>query len=68
MENNIGFNDRAVRIGGGVVLLALAIMKPDWPLSWLGWIGVVPVVTGIWGWCPLYSVFGIDTRSSRTSE
>ena len=66
MENNVGFRDRAIRIAAGILLLALAVFKPDWSFSWLGWIGVVPVVTGIWGWCPLYKVLGINTGDVRT--
>ena len=66
MENNVGFQDRTIRIAVGIALLALAVFKPDWPFSWVGWIGIVPVVTGIWGWCPLYSLFGINTGRMHT--
>lgn len=65
MENNVGFPDRTVRVTVGIILLALAVFKPDWSLSWLGWIGIVPVVTGIWGWCPLYKLLGIDTGEAH---
>jgi hypothetical protein len=54
---NEGSADRVVRVLIGVALVALAITK-----GWLwAWIGVVPILTGAFGVCPLYSVLGINT-------
>lgn len=54
---NEGGADRAVRIVLGVALLALAFTgKTAW-----GYLGVVPLATGLLGTCPLYSVFGFST-------
>ena len=50
---------RAMRIpNGSVVLLALVFVGPQTPL---GWIGIVPLATGLLGWCPLYTLLGINT-------
>ena len=57
MPRNESGLDRALRIILGLVLIALALTgKTAW-----GWIGVVPLVTGLVGMCPLYSIFGINT-------
>lgn len=54
---NEGSADRVVRVVVGVALVALALTK-----GWMwAWIGVVPILTGALGVCPLYSVFGINT-------
>ena len=50
--------DRALRIVLGLGLLSLAVAGPQTP--W-GYIGVVPLVTGLLGSCPLYTVFGLST-------
>ncbi|MEL6195924.1 MAG: DUF2892 domain-containing protein [Myxococcota bacterium] len=51
--------DRAIRIVLGVALLALAFVGPKTP--W-GFIGLIPLVTGALGRCPLYRVLGICTK------
>jgi hypothetical protein len=58
MAKNVGGVDRALRIVVGLVLLALVFIGPQTP--W-GWIGVVPLFTGLIGWCPAYLPFGIKT-------
>lgn len=50
--------DRAMRVGLGVTLLALAFVGPQTP--W-GFIGVVPLLTGLIGSCPIYTLFGMST-------
>ncbi len=50
--------DRAVRVVVGLGLLGIAFFGPKTP--W-GYLGVVPLLTGIAGTCPLYSVLGIST-------
>lgn len=50
--------DRAVRVVAGIALLALVFVGPQTP--W-GLVGLVPLVTGLAGTCPLYRVFGIST-------
>lgn len=57
---NEGTLDRAVRVVLGLGLIGLVFAGPHTPL---GWIGVVPLATGLVGFCPLYKVLGIDTCS-----
>lgn len=63
---NVGWLDRLVRILFGAVLVAWALgylgPVPSW--GWAGWIGVVPILTGVFGVCPLYSALGISTCKS----
>ena len=60
MKANVGALDRSARIAVGIVLLA-AVVFIDSPLRWWGLIGVVPLLTGALGYCPLYGLFGFDT-------
>lgn len=57
-KSNVGGIDRVLRIAVGVVLIALAVTGKLVP--W-GWIGVVPLLTGLFGTCPLYSLIGLST-------
>lgn len=52
--------DRAVRVILGVVLIALAFVGPRTP--W-GFVGIVPLLTGAVGSCPLYTLFGMSSCS-----
>ncbi|TFU05505.1 DUF2892 domain-containing protein [Polymorphobacter arshaanensis] len=58
-KTNIGSIDRILRIVAGLVLIALVFVGPKTP--W-GWIGVVPLLTGLMSSCPIYSIFGISSR------
>ncbi len=51
--------DRALRVALGVGLLALAFVGPKTPL---GYLGIIPLVTGAAGTCPVYSLLGLSTR------
>ena len=55
---NVGSIDRILRIVLGIVLIALVFVGPK--TSW-GWIGIVPLLTGLVGFCPLYSLVGLNT-------
>ena len=59
---NVGTADKVIRIILGLVLLALVFVGPQTPL---GWIGIIPLATGLIGFCPLYSVFGINTCPTK---
>jgi len=61
LKVNEGTIDRVLRVVLGAALIAGYFLNPDGAWSWLYWIGVVPLLTGAAGWCPLYSVFGINT-------
>lgn len=58
MNNNVGNVDRALRVLGGATLIALTLMGTIGP--W-GWIGAVPLLTGLFRYCPAYTLFGIRT-------
>ncbi len=60
MTRNEGTLDRALRIILGLALISLVFVGPQTP--W-GWVGLIPLVTGAVGTCPLYSIFGISTCS-----
>lgn len=55
---NVGGIDRGLRIVAGLVLVALAATQT---LGVWAWIGVIPLATGLIGWCPAYMPFGIKT-------
>lgn len=58
MKANEGTVDRAVRIIAGLALIGLTVTGT---IGAWGWIGVMPLVTGIIGICPAYSIFGMNT-------
>jgi hypothetical protein len=58
MKTNAGTMDRAIRLAIGLFLLSLVFVGPQTP--W-GWLGVIPLVTGLVGFCPLYLIVGLDT-------
>ncbi len=60
-KNNVGRMDRILRIFFGLVLLTLVFFGPKTP--W-GWVGLVPLLTGLVGTCPLYSLLGWSTCST----
>jgi hypothetical protein len=65
MTSNVGGIDRILRIVIGLGLIALVFVGPQTP--W-GWIGIVPLATGLIGWCPAYVPFGISScpRSDKS--
>lgn len=63
MPRNVGGVDRVLRIILGLVLIALVFVGPQTP--W-GWLGLIPLATGIVGFCGLYSLIGVRTCPSRT--
>ncbi len=65
--SNVGSADRVVRFVVGLLLIAFAIPLgfPQTGWNWVGWIGVVPLLTAIFAYCPAYSVFGVSTCSAK---
>ena len=63
MSPNVGTLDRILRIILGVALIAFAIPIgfPQLGWNWIGWIGVMPIITALFGTCPAYSLFGLST-------
>lgn len=63
--SNVGGIDRVIRILAGLVLISLVFVGDQivgQNIIW-GWIGVVPLATGIFKFCPAYTLFGIKTCS-----
>lgn len=58
LSRNEGKVDRGIRVILGLALLSIVFVGPQTPL---GWIGLVPLVTGLVGMCPLYSLLGLNT-------
>ena len=65
MKNNVGGIDKILHIvvGLGLVGATAAGMLPVW-----GWIGVVPLATGLMGWCPAYGLLGMNTCPLKKPE
>lgn len=62
MKANVGSVDKVLRIVLGVALIAWAAMGgPVW-----AWIGVVPLLTGLFNFCPLYALLGMSTCKVRS--
>ncbi len=62
MTPNVGSIDKILRIVVGIALIAFALLAPatvSW--KWIGWIGIVPILTAIVGFCPAYTLLGINT-------
>lgn len=59
---NEGTVDRALRVVVGLAVLSLAFVGPE--TAW-GWVGLVPLVTGFAGFCPLYSILQVNTCGIR---
>jgi hypothetical protein len=62
MTANVGTFDRIARIVVGMIAFALGVIAPGTTWSWVGWIGVVPILTAIFGTCPAYTMLGCSTK------
>ena len=58
MKKNVGKLDRGIRILLGLVILSLVFVGPK---SLWGLVGLLPLITGLVGWCPPYHLLGIST-------
>lgn len=58
MERNVGDVERVVRVVAGLAILSLVFVGPK--TLW-GLVGIVPILTGLSGWCPPYQLLGIST-------
>lgn len=58
MQANVGGIDKVLRISAGVILIGLGIAGIGAPWTFLG---VLPLATGLVGWCPAYPLLGINT-------
>jgi len=64
MKANVGGIDRIARIIAGLALIALAATGT---VGVWGWIGIVPLLTGLIRWCPLYPLLGISSCPLKKS-
>jgi len=58
MQKNIGDTDKNIRLIIGFIIIILGIIFE----SWFGLIGLIPIITSLVGWCPLYFPFQINTK------
>ena len=63
MKRNVGNTDRAIRIIVGLSLVVLALMGS---IDWWGYLGIIPLLAGVVGNCPLYTILGISTCKRNT--
>jgi hypothetical protein len=70
MATNVGAIDRMARLAIGLVLIAYAIPLGFAPSgwNWLGWIRVVPLLTAVFGFCPLYTLLGVSTCPAKRAN
>lgn len=63
MKANVGTLDRSLRIAAGLILIVLSLAGV---IGLWGWIGVVPLATGIFRFCPAYPLLGVNTCKSKS--
>lgn len=70
MNVNMGMVDRMARVVIGLALIAYAVpigfSSTGW--NWVGWIGVVPILTAIFGVCPAYNLIGLSTCAPKAAN
>ncbi|HZP92820.1 MAG TPA: DUF2892 domain-containing protein [Burkholderiales bacterium] len=67
MKNNVGNADRVVRVVAGLLILSLVFVL-EGSVRWWGLLGIVPLATGLVGWCPAYWVLGMNTCGTKTAH
>ncbi|OEF99719.1 hypothetical protein BHF71_07785 [Vulcanibacillus modesticaldus] len=63
MKKNVGNIDRWIRFAIGIILLSL--LFTDLSFKNIGWVGLIPIFTALFKYCPLYSLFGISTCPTK---
>ncbi|MGG5871383.1 YgaP family membrane protein [Pseudomonas peli] len=63
MKANVGTLDRSLRIAAGLILLGLSLSGV---IGLWGLIGIVPLATGLFRFCPLYPLLGVSTCKTKT--
>jgi len=64
MKSNMGNVDRIIRIVVGLIIIIWGFAVS----SWWGLIGLIPLLTGLLNFCPLYKLLGISTNKSKKEE
>ncbi len=67
MTKNVGTFDRTLRVLLGLVLLSFVLVL-EGPARWWGLVGLVPLLTGLFSFCPLYSLLGISSCPVSSSR
>jgi hypothetical protein len=62
MQVNVGTVERGIRVAAGLGLLSLIFIGPQ---TWWGLVGLVPLATGAFGYCPPYALLGINTCAKQ---
>ena len=62
MKKNMGKVDRIIRFVIGLVIIIWGIAAG----SWWGLIGLLPLLTALVNWCPLYTLLGLSTKKAKT--
>jgi membrane-associated protease RseP (regulator of RpoE activity) len=62
MKANVGGPDKIIRVAAGVALIAFTLLGI---IGAWGWIGLVPLLTGLFNFCPLYTLLGVNTRKLK---
>ncbi|MFN3397432.1 MAG: DUF2892 domain-containing protein [Sulfurimicrobium sp.] len=62
MKANVGGIDKLLRIVAGAALIGLTLSGV---IGVWGWIGVIPLATGLMGWCPFYPLLGLNSCPSK---
>lgn len=57
---NLGARERTLRVALGGALLAIGLTRPS--PAWWGWLGILPVVTGLAAYCPVWDALGISSN------
>jgi hypothetical protein len=65
MKTNVGATDKFIRIVLGIVLIVLGVINTAWLLVI---IGLIPLITGLIGYCPLYTLLGINTCKVKSDK
>lgn len=66
-KTNEGSVDRVLRVLIGIALIAGYFLNPEGTYRWAYLLGIIPLVTGLVGFCPLYTLLGINTCGLKKS-
>jgi hypothetical protein len=67
MNMNVGSVDKVIRVVVGLALLSLLFLL-EGGFRWIGLIGVVPIGTALFGYCPLYALLGLNTCATSAKQ
>ncbi|PRX38162.1 Protein of unknown function [Meinhardsimonia xiamenensis] len=64
-KHNVGMIDRVIRVVIGLALIAGFWIWPDTAWRWAFWVGLIPLVSGLVGYCPVYHLLGWSTSDEK---